>query len=164
MGFEKPIYNGKKLQPVTHLRMWLDQAGIEEGYVFRRLDWAGAAIEKGLTGHWIARIVQHYATLIGIYRQSIGAHSLRSGFITSAGERHAPLYKIMEVTGRKTLQAVLRYLRRLSSENLLGKVSRKASTACIIMSSRLIKRMTNSYSSFFREKGERLTITLRFVS
>jgi integrase len=111
-GFEKPIYNGQKLQPVHHLRAWLEQAGIEEGYVFRRIDWGGAALEEGLTGHWIARIVQHYAALIGMDRKSIGAHSLRSGFITSAGERNAPLYKIMEVTGQKDSQTVLRYLRR----------------------------------------------------
>ena len=73
-GFEKPIYNGKKLQPVTHLQAWLDQAGIDEGLVFRRIDWGGAALEEGLAGQWIARIVQRYSAAIGIDHKLIGAH------------------------------------------------------------------------------------------
>jgi integrase len=112
VGFEKPIYNGKRLQPVTHLQAWLSQSGITEGRVFRRIDWGGAALEAGLSGYWIARIVQRYAAAAGIDPTLIGAHSLRSGFITSAGERNAPLYKIMEITGQKEPRTVLRYLRR----------------------------------------------------
>jgi hypothetical protein len=72
----------------------------------------GAALEVGLNAQWIARVVQHYSTAIGLDRTAIGAHSLRSGFITSAGEHDAPLYKIMEITGQKDPRTVLKYLRR----------------------------------------------------
>jgi site-specific recombinase XerD len=111
VGFDKPIYNGKRLQPVTHLQTWLDTSGVQEGLVFRRIDWGGAALEAGLSGYWIARIVQRYAAASGVDPTMIGAHSLRSGFITSAGERNAPLYKIMEITGQKEPRTVLKYLR-----------------------------------------------------
>lgn len=111
-GFEKPILNGTKLKPVDYLKQWLLEAGIEEGPVFRRMDWAGAATEKPLSGQWIGRVVKQYAGLIGLEVADFGAHSLRSGFITSAGERDVQLYKIMEVTGQKDPRTVLRYLRR----------------------------------------------------
>lgn len=111
-GFEKPIYNGLRLRPVTHLRTWLAQSGVDEGPVFRRIDWAGAALERPLSGQWMARVVQRYAAALALERAKIGAHSLRSGFITSAGERNVPLYKIMEVTGQKDPRTVLTYLRR----------------------------------------------------
>lgn len=112
VGFEKPIYNGRRIQPVTYLQQWLRESGVDEGVVFRRIDWGGAALAKGLSGQWIARIVQRYSAAIGIDPILIGAHSLRSGFITSAGESNATLYKIMEVTGQKDPKTVLRYLRR----------------------------------------------------
>lgn len=111
-GFEKPIYNGGRLKPVTHLRAWLTRAGIDEGPVFRRVDWGGAALEQALSGQWMSRVVQRYASAIELDRSKVGAHSLRAGFITSAGERNAPLYKIMEVTGQKDPRTVLAYLRR----------------------------------------------------
>lgn len=111
-GFEKPIYNGERIQPVTYLRDWLTQSGLEDGPVFRRIDWGGAALPAGLSGQWIARIVQRYSAAMGIDHKLIAAHSLRSGFITSAGEHNATLYKIMEITGQKDPKTVLRYLRR----------------------------------------------------
>ncbi|QBC45972.1 DNA recombinase (plasmid) [Iodobacter fluviatilis] len=65
-----------------------------------------------MSGQWIGRVVKKYAGLIGLEVKDFGAHSLRSGFITSAGERDVQLYKIMEVTGQKDPRTVLRYLRR----------------------------------------------------
>jgi site-specific recombinase XerD len=111
-GFEKPIYNGSQFQAVVRLKTWLNEAGITEGPVFRRIDWAGGATEQALSGQWIGRVVKKYAGLIGLDIKDFGAHSLRSGFITSAGERDVQLYKIMEVTGQKDPRTVLRYLRR----------------------------------------------------
>lgn len=111
-GLIKPILNGQRLRPVYHLHSWLEQAGITEGPVFRRIDWADGATEQRLSGQWIARIVQKYADKLGIDPKSIGAHSLRAGFITSAGEHDVELYKIMEVTGQVDPRTPLKYLRR----------------------------------------------------
>lgn len=111
-GMDKPILNGARLQPVSKLKAWLKRAGIDDGYVFRRVDWGDAALEAPLSSAWIARVVQHYAAAIGLDPKQLGAHSLRSGFITSCGEHEVTLYKIMEVTGQKDPRTVLRYLRR----------------------------------------------------
>ena len=97
---------------MLYLRAWLEMSGIDEGLVFRRIDWGGEATEQGLRGEWIARIVQRYSAAMGIDRKIVGAHSLRSGFITSAGEHNAPVYKTMEITGQKDPRTVLKYLRR----------------------------------------------------
>lgn len=111
-GLVKPILNGQRLQPVQHLRWWLEQAGISEGPVFRSIDWADGATEQRLSGQWIWRVVKKYAALIGIDPKTVGAHSLRAGFVTSAGEHNVELYKIMEVTGQTDPRTPLRYLRR----------------------------------------------------
>lgn len=111
-GLVKPILNGPRLQPVTHLRSWLDQAGISEGPVFRRIDWADGATEQRLSGQWIWRVVKKYAAQIGIDPDRVGSHSLRAGFVTSAGEHNVELYKIMEVTGQTDPRTPLKYLRR----------------------------------------------------
>jgi site-specific recombinase XerD len=111
-GFEKPILNGQQLKAVDLLKHWLAEAGIDSGPVFRRIDWGGAATEQALSGQWMGRVVKRYAGLIGLDVTEFGAHSLRSGFITAAGERDVQLYKIMEVTGQKDPRTVIRYLRR----------------------------------------------------
>ena len=111
-GFIKPILNGERLQPVKHLRTWLKEAGITEGPLFRRIDWADGATEQRLSGQWIWRVVKKYAQQIGLDPATIGAHSLRAGFITSAGEHNVELSRIMEVTGQTDPRTPLKYLRR----------------------------------------------------
>lgn len=111
-GFEKPILNGQRLRPVTHLQAWLQHAGIEDGLVFRKIDYAGGALEAGLSGQWVAKRIKHYANRIGLDARMIAAHSMRSGFITSAGEHGQDFSRIMEVTGQTDPRTVQRYLRR----------------------------------------------------
>lgn len=111
-GAFKPIFNGDNLQPVYFLRTWLETAGITEGPVFRRMDWAGGATEHRLSSKWIASIVQRYAKAVGIDPKMVGAHSLRSGFVTTATEHNVPIYRIMEVTLQVNAETVLRYMRR----------------------------------------------------
>lgn len=112
VGFEKPILNGTRIMPVTHLRQWIEHAGIDNGLLFRRIDYGGAALERGLASQWVSRIIKHYAERIGLDSAKVGAHSMRSGFITSAGERNASFDRIMEVTGQTDPRTVKRYLRR----------------------------------------------------
>jgi site-specific recombinase XerD len=111
-GAVKAILNGQKLMPVNQVSSWLDAAGIREGAVFRRMDWAGGATECRLSGKWIGRVVQRYAHAAGIDARLVGAHSLRSGFITTAAEHQVPLYRIMEVTLQTSAETTLKYMRR----------------------------------------------------
>ena len=59
----------------------------------------------------IARIVKHYAGLVGLDPKDIAGHSLRAGFVTSAAVHDARLDKIMAVTRHRNPSAVMGYIR-----------------------------------------------------
>ncbi|MEW4339710.1 site-specific integrase [Chromobacterium vaccinii] len=114
-GFEKPIFNGGRLAPVDALRAWLTTAAIEDGAVFRPVHRSGRVQPMELSAQAICRMVQQRATaVLGRPQAEIGAHSLRSGFITTAGDYGEELARIMEVTGQSDPRTVLRYLRRVN--------------------------------------------------
>jgi hypothetical protein len=96
---------------VYYLQVWLKKASIHGELVFRRVDWTGAALKEGLSGYWIARVVQRYVLKAGINPKLVAAHSLHLGLVTSAGEMNAPIYKIIGVNRQKKTKMVLRYLR-----------------------------------------------------
>ncbi|OWY39304.1 integrase [Xenophilus sp. AP218F] len=112
-GFEKPIFNGDRLTPVDALRAWLVMASIENGPVFRQVHRSGRLQSAPLSAQSICRMLQQRAVVVlGKQKAEIGAHSLRSGFITTAGDHGEDLARIMEVTGQTDPRTVLRYLRR----------------------------------------------------
>lgn len=49
--------------------------------------------------------------MAGLDINEFGAHSLRAGFITSAAEAGANLFKIMDVSRHKSVQTVKGYVR-----------------------------------------------------
>jgi hypothetical protein len=51
-----------------------------------------------LTGKTVCVLVKAYAALIGLDAATIGAHSLRSGFLTSAARRGASVFKMRDVS------------------------------------------------------------------
>ena len=59
----------------------------------------------------IARMVQKYAALAGLDPVTIGAHSLRAGFLTEAARSGASLPKMQEVSRQKKLEVLLGYIR-----------------------------------------------------
>ena len=70
--------------PVAALRSWIEAAGIEGGPLFRELDRSGTRLQPGRMGAGaVARCVQRLAKKAGM-GGDFGAHSLRSGFATSA--------------------------------------------------------------------------------
>lgn len=59
----------------------------------------------------INTIVRRYVAAAGLEVRDFGAHSLRAGFITEAAEREIPLADIQAVSGHRSLEMVLRYIR-----------------------------------------------------
>jgi integrase len=59
----------------------------------------------------IAAVVKRRAAAAGIDASTVGAHSLRSGFVTSASLSGANLFKIMEVSRHKNVDSVRRYFK-----------------------------------------------------
>ena len=90
------------------LRVWLREAEVTEGPIFRRL-WK-ATVGPALSPAAVAGIVRKRATLAGLEGDWAG-HSLRAGFVTEAGKRNIPIGDVMAMTEHRKVDTVLGYYR-----------------------------------------------------
>ncbi|MGG3814472.1 tyrosine-type recombinase/integrase [Methylorubrum rhodesianum] len=119
-GTEIAIPHGRYIQPVRLVREWLDAAGIKEGPVFRPITKGDRLLTSygyvhRLTTAGLAKILKGYFRAAGLDEAQFGAHSLRSGYITSAAERGADLARIMDQSRHKDPKTVLGYIRRANA-------------------------------------------------
>lgn len=102
---------GKRLKPVEALNQWLDRAGITEGAVFRRLSTNGKEVlASRLSDRAIARIIKARFAAAGYDPAVFSAHSLRSGFLSSAAAAGASIWKMREVSRHKSVQVLSDYV------------------------------------------------------
>jgi integrase len=106
------VLKGERLCPVASLQAWLEAAQIIEGPVFRGVLPNGRLDIMPLSDRSIALIVQRRAKQAGLAAEAFGAHSLRSGFLTSAAEAGAGLFAMMDVSLHKSVETVRDYVRR----------------------------------------------------
>ena len=112
-GQEVAIPRGYKLRPVEAVQTWLAAAEISSGPVFRAVTRGGRVSDAALADDSAARIVKRYAQRVGLDPASYGGHSLRSGFLTSAAESGASIWKLSEVSRHKSLDTLRGYVRRV---------------------------------------------------
>jgi site-specific recombinase XerD len=62
-----------------------------------------------LSGKSICTLVQIYAARLGLEAEAFGAHSLRSGFLTSAARRGASVFKMRDVWRHKSMDVLQAY-------------------------------------------------------
>lgn len=106
------VPEGRRLQPLLHLRAWLEAASIVEGPVFRPLWKGGKRARAGpLSGDAVARIIQARAKAAGLDPTRYAGHSLRAGFVTAAARAGADVWKIQQVSRHKSLQVLGAYVR-----------------------------------------------------
>jgi site-specific recombinase XerD len=110
-GQEIAIYNGK-LKTIEAVKEWIEASHITEGYLFRPLTKGGKVLNQALAPHRIAQVVKRYAEKAGYSSGNYAGHSLRSGFITSAAENGACIFKMMEVSRHKSVETLKGYVRR----------------------------------------------------
>ena len=91
---------------------WLDAAGISEGPVFRRMEKGGRVTGDALSVHSIGKVVKRYAAAAGYDAAEFAGHSLRAGFLTSAAERGASIFRVMDVSRHKSVDTARGYVRR----------------------------------------------------
>lgn len=96
--------------PVQALQRWIAERGDWPGPLFSRLD--GSHRGKPLQPERIGEIVQLCCRHIGLDWQKYGGHSMRSGFVTSAGEAGAGELVIAAQTGHHDLTVLRSYFRR----------------------------------------------------
>jgi site-specific recombinase XerD len=113
MGASVAVPRGATACPVAALRAWIYAAEITEGAVFRRI-WnkrSQRITDQRLHGRAIAVIVKKGAARLGFDVSSFGAHSLRSGLVTSAVKRGVSLLKICDQTRHKSIEMLRVYCR-----------------------------------------------------
>jgi integrase len=101
--------------PVRVMRKWLEAVAIVEKPIFRSGHRGGIVLSGRLSGHGVGRIVKRYAKATGVTVASFSGHSLRAGFVTSAARAGEPERRIMRQTGHKSIEMVLRYVRRANA-------------------------------------------------
>jgi site-specific recombinase XerD len=92
-------------------RAWLDAAGIIEGAVFRPIRKGGKVLDQRLAAKSVCDLVKAYANYVGLDGATFGAHSLRSGFLTSAARRGASIFKMRDVSRHKSMDVLQTYVR-----------------------------------------------------
>jgi site-specific recombinase XerD len=112
-GQEVAIPRGYRLRPVEAVQAWLAAAEISAGPVFRSVALGSKVGTAALSNHSAARIVKRYARRVGLDPASYAGHSLRSGFLTSAAEAGASVWKLSEVSRHKSLDTLRGYVRRV---------------------------------------------------
>ena len=106
------ILSGTRMRPVEAVREWLEAAGITTGPIFRPINKAGRVSDKAMTAESAAAVVKEYAEACGHDPAKFGGHSLRAGFLTSAAENGANIFKMMEVSRHKSVDTLRSYVRR----------------------------------------------------
>lgn len=105
------IAPGKAACPIKALRVWLTEAKITSGPIFRPIFNGGHISTNRLSDRSVTEIVKTYAKRIGLDPTSFSAHSLRAGFLTSAAQSGASVFKMMDVSRHKRMDTVRGYIR-----------------------------------------------------
>lgn len=96
---------------VQALAVWMTAAGIKAGPVFRAVTRHGAPSVTRLESKVVARVVKKAAFSAGLNPALYSGHSLRAGHITEAARRGARIDQIMRISGHKSADMVMRYIR-----------------------------------------------------
>jgi site-specific recombinase XerD len=83
------------------------------GRIFRPVAKGDRVSEAPLSAFSAAEIVKHYATCAGLDARTFAGHSLRAGFLTSAAEHGASVFKMMEVSRHRSVDTLRGYVRRV---------------------------------------------------
>jgi site-specific recombinase XerD len=113
LGQAVAVPRGATACPVAALKAWIEAAGITSGPLFVRI-WnkrAQRVTSQRLHGRAVAAIVKAGAGRLGFDVSAFGAHSLRSGLVTSAVKRGVSLLKICDQTRHKSIEMLRIYCR-----------------------------------------------------
>jgi site-specific recombinase XerD len=111
-GQEIAIPHGHSLRPVAAVRAWLTAAGITDGPIFRPILKGGRVCPEALSDRSVATIIKAHAERAGLDPAEYAGHSLRAGYLTSAAEAGANVFKMMEVSRHKSIDTLRGYVRR----------------------------------------------------
>ncbi len=125
-------YGHANFCPIRALKQWLQQAGITQGFIFRRIYADGRLAEEGLTPLSVSHILKKRAQEAGIVEAvRLSSHSLRRGLATAASRDGATLPAIMRQGRWRHMGTVLEYIEAAqrfeenAARNVLQEILRK---------------------------------------
>lgn len=95
--------------PIRRLQRWLSGAAITNGPVFRPMNKHGHVSPERLSGQGVWLVVRRVCADAGMDADEFGAHSLRSGFVTTALGAGKSETTIIGQTGHKSTIMLRRY-------------------------------------------------------
>jgi site-specific recombinase XerD len=105
------------------LREWQDAAGVERGYIFRRIR-NGCVEENSMHPFSVGRILKSLAERAGLPAQAIqnlSGHSMRVGAAQDMITSGMGVLPIMRAGGWKTVHVVARYVENADLESIMGR-------------------------------------------
>ena len=99
------ILRGCRLRLVEAVQTWLAAAEISTRLVFRPVLKGQRVQAVPPSAFSAAAIVKAYAERAGLDPVQFAGHSLRSGFLTSAADAGASMFKMMEVSRHKSVDS-----------------------------------------------------------
>jgi len=109
-------------RPVSVLKRWLDEANIQDGAVFRRIDQWGNIDRRPLTPQSVNLILKGRYKQAGLDPALFSAHGLRSGYLTEAANRGIPLLEAMQQSLHKSVRQAASYYN--NAERKQGRAAR----------------------------------------
>jgi site-specific recombinase XerD len=114
-GQSVAVPRGYHLRPVEMVERWLEASGITTGYIFRGVLQGGRLMPTPLTPECASRAIKKMAARLDLDPKQYAGHSLRSGFLTSAAESGATVFKMMEVSRHKQIGTLQAYVRAVDA-------------------------------------------------
>lgn len=119
-GVGMPVGRHAETCPYLAVQAWIATAGISEGPLFRPVDRHGHVRNSRLSAQSVALVVKRAAKAAGLNSMVYAAHSLRSGFCTSAAEAGIAEHLIARQTGHRSIAILRGYIQAghiLNKEN-----------------------------------------------
>jgi site-specific recombinase XerD len=111
-GIEIGIPHGQHAEscPVRLVKAWLNTLHSLDGPLFRAVSRHEKISTRRLSGKAVASLIQSLAPVAGLQAAAVGAHSLRSGFASSAVRAGRPEHLIMRHTRHKSVTVFRGYV------------------------------------------------------
>ncbi len=97
--------------PVRAVSDWLVAADIGSGAVFRSIRRGDHVAADRLGDRSVALVIKRLATKVGLDASRYAGHSLRSGFLTSAAQNRASIFRMADQSRHKSLDVLRDYVR-----------------------------------------------------
>ena len=108
-----PAWEMERLRRLIADRLAREVRRRSSGPVFRSVARGGRIGTEALSPYAASLVIKQRIAAVGLDPATYSGHSLRSGFLTSAAEAGASLFKLIEVSRHKSLDTLRGYVRRV---------------------------------------------------